>query len=235
MDLPPWALDSKREALKEMKAAHVRWKKRKKVAKEGAMKSRYETEGGVEDTVEEGVRVVDGTRKGMGMGTEQLDASIAIMREGWQSSSSYIRNDHGEKGSRGDKGGYQDGSRSNRSASQERRSSRIPGSLSPLRSSRSAGQESFRSPLPGQGDRFNGRSYRSRDQSQEKRCKDRDEFLDIGNNVVMTFRVVLGEGQRLERKTKEKNDSLRYKSLLEMRGNNLESLHDSSEKSSRIK
>ena len=164
MDLPPWALDSKSEALKEMKAAHVRWKQRKKVAKEGAMKSRYETEGGVEDTVEEGVRVVVGPRKGMGMGTEQLDASIAIMREGWQSSSSYIRNDHGEKGSRGDKGGYQDGSRSNRSASQERRSSRIPGSLSPLRSSRSAGQESFRSPLPGQGDRFDGRSYRSREQ-----------------------------------------------------------------------
>lgn len=54
-----------------------------------------------------------------------------------------------------------------------------------------------------------------------------DEYLDIGNNCVMTFRVLEGVGNKMEKlKQKEVNDSIRYRSVLQHRENNLENIND---------
>jgi len=53
----------------------------------------------------------------------------------------------------------------------------------------------------------------------------RDEFLDLGHGLAMTFRVVEGEGSHDAVKTKEKTDALRYRSILELREKNLARFH----------
>lgn len=49
-----------------------------------------------------------------------------------------------------------------------------------------------------------------------------DELLHVDSNVIMTYRVVKGAGSSLtDRKTHEKDQTLRYKSILELREKNL--------------
>jgi hypothetical protein len=90
--------------------------------------------------------------------------------------------------------------------------------VSPERTARTYSSQSVRTASPERTARTSVRSV------SPERTVTEDEYYDLKDGIIMTYRVLVGEGLKLDRKTKEKNDAIRYKSILELREKNMEQM-----------
>ena len=222
-DLPPWARDSQRRSLAEIREAHRRWKWRKR---EEADKARLLVEQETRDTAEAAAEGGNGDDAGSTAPSEgqnnnsrsvveaqsmtaanvkrRMQAAVAVA-ERWQEKCQILRNKRQRQLSFGEK-------------------------MQPFSPGADSTGDGRGDSGVGAPDTWNRLLHGTRPQppfplERTPSRTHRDEYLDLGHGLAMTFRVVEGEGSHDAVKTKEKTDALRYRSILELREKNLERFH----------
>ena len=235
LDLPPWARESQKRALKEIRETHKRWKRKKReeggrgvAAAEAAARERAENGDDEEDENEGGGgAAVAGTLAAQAMNARLVAAAACTER--WEARSLTLLQTRPEGGHSHSHGGHSRTSHSHgghshgghRTGAHSTTHSPV---LSPTHwSLPSAATTAFNSRPTSHAN--TPRNDPPLSCQREPLRTTADEHLPLGHGVVMTYRVVDGAGSLDPHKTHEEVYALRHRSILELREANIKRVH----------